>query len=215
MKIIPAWSVPMFQVEWEDADKHQEQLLTVCYNLEKSQAASGVAPGAKQKLFESNFDFFKFNNDSVRALLEWCRVTLFEAAKSANTGRWEPAARIGINLHESWCHITKNGGFHDIHTHPNSSWSGIYYIRAGESDLATKNGCNRFYSPWNPAYSDIGTRWCSQVSSLDLVPADGRLLLFPSWLPHSALPYYGEIERVVVAFNSIFLDGSNSTTVHI
>jgi uncharacterized protein (TIGR02466 family) len=216
MKIIPAWQIPMYQAEWEDAAKYQEELLTVCYNLQKNQVTSGVAPGAKARLYESNFDFFKFNNDAVRSLLEWCRSTLFEAAKVANQGRWPGAARIGINIHESWCHITQNGGFHDMHTHPNSSWSGIYYIRAGESDLSTKNGCNRFYSPYNPpAYTDIGTRWSSETASIDLPAIDGQLVVFPSWLPHSALPYYGDIERVVIAFNSIFLDGSNSTTIHI
>ena len=206
----------MYQAEWEHAEKYQTDLLNICYNLEKNQAVSNVAPAAKKRLFESNFDFFKFNNEAVRELLEWCRVTVFEAAKHANNGRWPAAARIGINVHESWCHVTRDGGYHDMHTHPNSSWSGIYYIRAGESDLATKNGCNRFYSPYNPpAYSDLGTKWSDLTASVDLPATDGQLILFPSWLPHAALPYYGSVERVVVAFNCVFIDGSNTTTISV
>jgi uncharacterized protein (TIGR02466 family) len=206
----------MYHFEWEHAEKYQNDLLAVCYNLEKNNVTSGVAQSVKKRLYESNFDFFKFNNEAVRELLEWCRTCVFEGAKHANQGRWPAGARIGINVHESWCHITKSGGYHDMHMHPNSSWSGIYYIRSGESDLADKNGCNRWYSPYNPsAYMDVGTAWSAQTSSIDLPPADGQLIIFPSWLPHAALPYFGDIERVVVAFNCVFLDGSNTTTISV
>ena len=205
----------MYHFEWDQFADHQENLLDVCYNLQHSNNTSGVAVGAKRGLYESDFNFFRVAHESVTTLLEWCRASVFEAARHANDQRWPAGARIGIDVHESWCHITQRGGYHDMHNHPNSSWSGIFYVRAGESDLSTKNGCNRFYSPWTPAYSDIGTHWYTQTASIDLPPKEGGLVVFPSWLQHSALPYAGDVERVVIAFNCKFLDGTNHTTIDI
>jgi hypothetical protein len=208
MKIIPSWTIPMYAFEpWEHHQTHQSELIDICYNLQQNKNQSGVAPGVKN-LYESDFDFFQQDHPAVKALLEYCRSAVFEAANHANRGRWEPGARIGVDMHEAWCHITQSGGYHDAHTHPNSSWSGIYYIRAGESDLSTKNGVNRFYAPWMPtAYSDVGTMWNSQLSSIDMPAEDGSLIIFPSWILHSGMPYYGTVERVVVAFNCKFIQG--------
>lgn len=208
MKIVPSWSIPMYAFDpWEKAAEFQAELVTLCYKLQQQQQTSGVAPGIKN-LYESDFDFLKQDHPAVKELLEYCRTSVFEAANHANRGRWEAGARIGIDIHESWCHITPRGGYHDAHTHPNSSWSGIYYVRAGESDLATKNGVNRFYAPWMPtAYSDIGTLWNSQVCSIDMPVDDGTMIIFPSWILHSGMPYMGDTDRVIIAFNCKFVQG--------
>ena len=207
MNRLPTWSVPIYQFDaWAEHDQYQDQLLSLAYQLQHENNRSGVAPHAK-RLYESDFTFFSREEPAVVALREYCREQVFQAANDANRGRWEPGARIGIDLHESWVHITTTGGYHDMHSHPNSAWSGIYYIRAGESDLQARNGTNRFYCPWQSAYSDIGTQWSSQVSSIDIMPQDGGMVIFPSWLMHSALPYTGDTERVVMAFNCKFIDG--------
>lgn len=216
MKIIPTWTIPMYHFDaWEKHSEHQTSLINLCYQLQTEKNQSGVALRAKN-LYESDFDFFKRPDPVVQELLEYCRQKVFEAAGLANKGRWNAGTRIGIDVHESWCHITKTGGYHDVHTHPNSSWSGIYYVRAGECDLDSASGVNRFYAPWTPtAYSDIGTLWNSQLSSIDLPAEDGTLIVFPSWILHSGLPYRGQEDRIVIAFNCKFIDGSNNTTIHI
>lgn len=192
---------------WSQHQTYQSALLNICYKLQQDRNESGVAPRAKN-LYESDFDFLKLDDPAVKELLEYCRSSVFEAANHANRGRWEAGARIGVDIHESWCHITTQGGYHDAHTHPNSSWSGIYYIRAGESDLESRNGVNRFYAPWMPtAYSDIGTLWNSQLSSIDMPAEDGSMIVFPSWLLHSGMPYQGSVDRVIMAFNCRFVQG--------
>jgi uncharacterized protein (TIGR02466 family) len=210
MKIIPTWSVPMYQFEWDKFADHQQQLIDKCYELQSNNSVSNVASNIKQGLYESDFDFFQSQDPSVQELLEWCRGSVFAAATNANHQHWPQGARIGVNVHESWCHITRSGGYHDMHMHPNSSWSGIFYVRAGESNATAKNGCNRFYSPLIPGYTDIGTQWCSRSSSFDMPPTDGELIVFPSWILHSAMPYTGDTERIVVAFNCQFIDGTNT-----
>ena len=205
----------MYQFEWDQHQQYQAQLISVCYQERQRNSTSGVATTIKHNLYESDFDFFKINDAAVAALLEWCRQSVFEAAQHANKGRWPTGSRIGIDVHESWCHVTAKGGYHDIHIHPNSSWSGIYYIKAGSSNAENRDGVNRFYSPLVPAYSDIGTRWVGGPTSIDVVPRDGQLVVFPSWLPHSATPYHGDQDRIVIAFNTKFIDGTNNVSIDI
>jgi hypothetical protein len=40
------------------------------------------------------------------------------------------------------------------------------------------------------------------VPALDLPIENGLLLIFPSYLLHSGLPYQGQIDRIVIAFNA-------------
>ena len=51
------------------------------------------------------------------------------------------------------------------------------------------------------AHVDLGNAYL-QPPHVDVPPVAGQLLLFPSWLAHQALPYDGELERVVVSFNA-------------
>ena len=62
---------------------------------------------------------------------------------------------------------------------------------------------SRFYSPIGTggAFSDYGNAYLSS-NRVDITPVDGMLLLFPSYLLHSALPYRGEKDRIVISFNS-------------
>jgi hypothetical protein len=49
-------------------------------------------------------------------------------------------------------------------------------------------------------------------SSVDPKVEDGMLLIFPSYLLHSGLPYQGDVDRIVIAFNAqIFLDQASAS----
>ncbi len=55
------------------------------------------------------------------------------------------------------------------------------------------NGVNRFYSSnlFDP----------NEVA--DIVPEEGKLILFPGYVRHAALPYTGKLDRVVISFNAL------------
>ncbi len=63
----------------------------------------------------------------------------------------------------------------------------------------------RFYGPpfshLAGAHTDLGNAYL-QPPHVDVAPLPGQLVLFPSWLAHQALPYDGELERVIVSFNA-------------
>ena len=147
------------------------------------------------------------------ALLQFIAASLQITAAQANAGVW-PAGRHGLQLELMgvWFQIQNGAAFHDIHTHGNCSWSGVYYVqidpveqRHSHPEFGALNGATRFYSPMFPllggAHIDMGNAYLQQAT-LDVTPQEGDLVLFPSFLPHKAMPYAGERDRIIVSFNA-------------
>jgi uncharacterized protein (TIGR02466 family) len=117
-------------------------------------------------------------------------------------------SRIRVSAVDSWFHITNDGGFHDTHQHMNCSWCGIYYLQIGDSGPKSEggapNGGNRFYSPlrlFGGSHTDFGTQYLENQGYVDPALHDGLLILFPSYLLHSGLPYRGTKDRIVISLN--------------
>ena len=195
------WAVNLYDCQWNEHERYQQQLRQVCQRLESEHHRSKISPDAKRNLFESRFDFVHTDDEAVRAWSAWVQNQVYQAAAHANQQYWQDGANISINIHESWCHITRDGGYHDTHTHPNSSWSGIYYLDIGDMDPASKNGVNRFLNPLASMYVDAGTMWNHMSTSIDINAESGMMILFPSFLQHSALVYHGKQDRYVLSFN--------------
>lgn len=147
------------------------------------------------------------------ALLQFVAASLQTTAQQANAGVW-PAGRHGLQLEliGVWFQIQNGASFHDIHTHGNCSWSGVYYVqidppeqRQRHPEFGALNGATRFYSPMFPllggAHIDMGNAFLQQAT-LDVTPHEGELVLFPAFLPHKAMPYAGERDRIIVSFNA-------------
>jgi hypothetical protein len=68
--------------------------------------------------------------------------------------------------------------------------------------MPIRNGINRFFRPYNTSYTDGGQAWMTANTTIDIAAEAGQLIVFPSWIQHSALPYHGERERYILSFNS-------------
>jgi uncharacterized protein (TIGR02466 family) len=202
MQTIPLWPVMMYDFTWDQHKTYQKDLIRVCHELETRNHVSNVASDAKQGLYESGFDFVTVDDPAVLAFAEWVKFSIFKSASNANKKYWPAGLNVSIEIHESWCHITREGGYHDMHIHPNSSWSAIYYLDTGDMDPAKKNGVNRFYNPNHGMYLDAGTAWLTANTSIDIQAESGQLFVFPSWVQHSAMPYHGKKERIVISVNA-------------
>jgi uncharacterized protein (TIGR02466 family) len=169
-----------------------------------SAVASGIAPGAKVGLYESPFDFFESADPAVQGLKAFCESALRNAMQFVDAQIFQGAHKMQsarINLHESWVHVTRDGGFHSTHYHANCSWCGIYYVDAGDSGGDPPNGVSHFLPPFISNYEDLGTKVCG-LDTVVVVPREGNLVLFPSFVRHSAAVYRGSRDRIVIAFNA-------------
>ena len=115
-----------------------------------------------------------------------------------STGYWRPRKEMKCIMHESWYHITKTNGMHEPHTHLGCSWCGIYYVQSGDEG----SGETVFRSPIESTYIDRGNSYLDDRRTIRLIPKDGYLVIFPSYLIHHQALYKGDKDRIVVAFIS-------------
>ncbi len=199
-----------FTRRWNLYAQEAPNLLAYLRRLQAEQSKtidSGVAVGAKSAhgLYESNFDLFLQQEPSLQSLVKFIEGSLALAVCVANEQEAQPQD-VEIKFIDSWYHITNDGGFHDAHVHHGCSWCGIFYLELGASGIrkgkSAPNGGSRFYCPSNlgGSYRDFGNKYLT--ASVDPPIENGLLLLFPSYLMHSGLPYRGEQDRVVIAFNA-------------
>lgn len=108
-----------------------------------------------------------------------------------------------------WANVNRTGHANVAHLHPGAYWSGCFYADdggiAGKPDLG---GAIEFSDPRGPLpmmYEPtvkMGIEGCVTAGlSERFFPTTGDLLICPSWLSHSVLPYLGSGERISVAFN--------------
>lgn len=146
----------------------------------------------------------------VQFIVEGIRDTVIDA--NAMWGQSAPGPAFQIALQGIWFQISNRGVHHDIHTHGNCSWSGVYCVQVDEDSqrsahevFGALNGVTRFYGPHfnqlGGAHMDLGAAYLQQPHT-DIAPRPGQLVVFPSWLPHQAMPYEGGRDRIIVSFNA-------------
>jgi uncharacterized protein (TIGR02466 family) len=206
-----AWPTMFFVRRWQEHPAEAPAIIQYLLDLRGSASgriASGVAPAAKsmEGLFESDFDLFKRDHPGLKKLVAWIEQTVRQAVSVANDGKFRPE-QVRVEIPDAWYHVTNQGGFHDAHYHSDCSWCGIFYLQSGDSrptdQTGAGNGVSRFYSPINTGalLKDLGNAYLS-TNRIDIAPVDGMLLLFPAYLLHAGLPYRGDRDRIVIAFNS-------------
>ncbi len=108
---------------------------------------------------------------------------------------------------EGWANILRAGQYNSIHLHPNSTWSGVYYVTGnpppepgrGDPDWSGKF---EFVDPRPGASATYSVENVMQQRSL-LNPGPGTMIAFPSWMQHQVHPYFGPGERISIAFNVV------------
>lgn len=207
IEVLPAWGTDLIICTNPYHDLLHEPIREAIYQHQTQSTidvASEVALSAKQGLFESELNFLELDNADLQVLNQTLSEMILTVATQVNEDYWPEGAEAEAVITESWYHITRKGGYHDAHSHPNCSWCGIYYLDAGDEDFSRRSGVNRFYDPRVNAghYLDAGAEYLNRTGVWDIAPETGKVVIFPSYLTHSALPYFGEKDRIVIAFNA-------------
>ena len=210
--VIPMFAVPYAQSVLPSAGEINAELIPLLLAREADPGRYGNAnPSLKQQpgVFESEFNLFSWPEACVRRLRDSCWAELGKTLQQVNGYSPEDMRRLQIFSH-TWFHVTRHGGFVINHTHPMASWSGVYCVSPGNiPPERPESGVLRFHNPhhYSNTFLDAGNlrlRPPFHHGSWSLPLRPGQLVLFPSWLPHEVLPFYGDDERITVAFNCWF-----------
>jgi uncharacterized protein (TIGR02466 family) len=148
--------------------------------------------------WHSRADFLHRSHDSVAALTSWIRWALRRMI-SETTGQDNFVGAASIS---AWATVCRTGAYHAPHSHPDSAWSGVYYVNSGTENpdqpfsgvlefLDPRAGAEAVTAPGDPYGEPFRIRAQS-----------GLLVIFPSWLYHWVHPYAGETPRIAISFNA-------------
>jgi len=148
--------------------------------------------------WHSRPDFLTRRDSSVSALagwLTWSLRQMIDAAAGTDTFS-SPLSAYG------WATISRAGAYHAPHSHPDSAWSGVYYVDPGTDSLDQPlSGVLEFLDPRAGAEA-VTAPGDPYGAPFRVRPQAGLLVLFPSWLYHWVHPYTGQTPRIAISFNA-------------
>src|SRR5262249_3559402 len=148
--------------------------------------------------WHSRPDFLHRSDTSIAALTSWITWALRRMVR-ATTGLDSFKGTLSVS---AWATICRAGAYHAPHSHPDSAWSGVYYVDPGtDSPGQPLSGVLEFLDPRAgvEAVTAPGDPYGEAFRGL---PRAGLLVVFPSWLCHWVHPYAGQTPRIAVSFNA-------------
>lgn len=148
--------------------------------------------------WHSRADFLHRSDDSVAALTSWI-IWALRRMICVTTGRENFVGAAAIS---AWATVCRAGAYHAPHSHPDSAWSGVYYVNSGsDSPDQPFSGMLEFLDPRAGAEA-VSAPGDPYGEPLRVRAQSGLLVMFPSWLYHWVHPYAGETPRIAVSFNA-------------
>ena len=100
-----------------------------------------------------------------------------------------------------WANINGPGNFNRPHIHPNSLFSGVYWVKTPQ-----KSGNLMVYDPRPGVQMTMPNRKKGELPpelwrEVHYEPKAGRCIMFPSWLWHEVKPNKSNDTRISVSFN--------------
>ena len=104
-------------------------------------------------------------------------------------------------LGNMWANINYPGNSNRPHLHPNSLFSGVYWIKT-----PMKSGNLMLYDPRPGAHTTMPNRKEGKLPSqlwreIHYEPKAGRCIMFPAWMWHEVKPNESNQTRISVSFN--------------
>ena len=104
-------------------------------------------------------------------------------------------------LGNMWANINHPGCFNRPHLHPNSLFSGVYWIKTPPN-----SGNLMLYDPRPGTHTTLPNRKEGKLPpqlwrEVHYEPVAGRIIMFPAWLWHEVKPNESNDTRISVSFN--------------
>ena len=104
-------------------------------------------------------------------------------------------------LGNMWANINPPGGMNRAHQHPNSLWSGVYYIKEPKNTGHLKIDDPRASAAMSRPRQKSNNLPPRLYRETHYEPIAGRCIMFPSWLMHCVDPNESNDIRISVSFN--------------
>ena len=104
-------------------------------------------------------------------------------------------------LGNMWANVNPKGGMNRAPIHPNSLWSGVYYVKANKNSGHLKIDDPRSIASMSRPRLKEKQHPIRLWRETSFEPKVGRLIMFPAWLVHAVDPNLSDELRISVSFN--------------
>lgn len=103
---------------------------------------------------------------------------------------------------DCWAVLLRSGDVSSLHTHPGSEISGAYYVKVPKQlDAENREGQLTLIDPRPAARQSL----MFAGKSINVIPEEGKGVIFPSWVEHSVYPHQSDEDRISVSWNIVLL----------
>ena len=187
------FSLPIVQYQTKDTSDMNKELKEVILKKEKDTPTTNKSNHGG---WQSEGDFFRWGGSSIEKV-----YNLFLDLISASTKKLDFIQTIPMDFHiYGWANVNRKGHSNIAHIHPMSTWSGTYYVDAGDDLDESKCG---LFEAYNPNLSHLTSFFPGLLAGEYLIkPKTGMMNLFPSYVRHGVRTYYGDNPRICIAVNA-------------
>ena len=176
------FSIPIVQYQTTNTDEMNKELKEIILKKEKE---IPTTTKSNQGGWQSEGDFFRWGGESIENL-----YNLFLKLIESSTKKLEFVETIPMDFHiYGWANVNRKGHSNIAHIHPMSTWSGTYYVDAGDELNPNLSHLTAFFPGLLPGEYHIK-------------PKTGLMNLFPSYVRHGVRTYHGNNPRICVAVNA-------------
>jgi uncharacterized protein (TIGR02466 family) len=184
----------------ESSNLNIENLIKEIYNYKERYDVDGrkISNVGGYQSWDFNWDIIVSNNIEYKEL-----NSLFSSIQSSllsiNYG-----AEASLDISNAWVSINHKHDYNRTHQHPNSIFSGVFYLQNPEdSESIIKFYRSREFSDYLMTQyisHDLDSSYWSE--DFKIFPKAGDLLIFPSYMFHEVYPNRSESPRISIAFNT-------------
>ena len=200
-----AFGTPVIAHPWPDSDGLNKELAALI--LAKEAESDGMVR-SNVGGWHSDLDFFEWGQpciDTLKTRVEELTIELMRAISVVKEGKRAFKYRL-----TGWANVSRNGDYNGVHNHPNCLWSGTYYVQPGKpAEGHASNGKLELLDP-RTGVQMISTEGTVLAVRYLVDPLPGLMVMFPAWLNHMVHPFYGEGERISIAFNVFTLEDKSA-----
>ena len=188
------FSVPFLTHDWKENEQLNTELrLRILAHSRQSRGEQKSNVGG----WHSETGQLEFLGDVRGVLIQQMHALTQEATTRVISETGSTSEPIQFVL-QAWANISRGGDSHAPHTHPGATWSGVYYVDAGES----ANGESAPLELVDPCLGRTNTFLPFLLpSSVSVRPRAGLMVLFPGFLTHAVHAHKGGSARISIAFN--------------
>ena len=130
----------------------------------------------------NNFGWHSKTNLSGRDEFSQITKIIHDALNKISTDE-EYSSETNLVIENMWAIVSPKYAYNSQHFHPHSLWSGVYYIKV------PKNSGKLFLEDPRPGPNTYMPRRVEDLPKqlwrvIAHEPIEGRMIFFPSWLPH-------------------------------